>query len=76
MRGEIEIGGVLMPGLLVLAILAFVLLLPVRMLLDRVGFYRWTASRPLSDLALFVLLLGALVLFTLPGSSGHHGILP
>ncbi|WNO54036.1 DUF1656 domain-containing protein [Stakelama saccharophila] len=76
MRGEVAIAGVYMPSLLLLAILAFVLLLPVRMLLDRLGLYRWTGSRPLTDLALFVLMLGLVVLITLPGSTGLHGILP
>ncbi|GGO98827.1 DUF1656 domain-containing protein [Stakelama pacifica] len=75
MRGEVFIGGVYIPSLLLLAILAFLAFLPVRAVLERIGFYRWMGSRPLSDLALFVLLLGLLVFLTLPGSAGHHGLL-
>ncbi|MFV0625560.1 DUF1656 domain-containing protein [Sphingomonas sp. ac-8] len=68
MRGEIAIGGVYLPGLLVLAVLALLLLWPLRLGLDRLGLYRWTGSRPLTDLALFVLTLGLIVLVTLPGA--------
>lgn len=74
MRGEIVIGGVYFPSLLVLAIVAIVLLLLVRRLLDRIGFYRWVGSRPLADLALFVLIVGLLVFVTMPGPAGSNGI--
>ncbi|MGN6376634.1 MAG: DUF1656 domain-containing protein [Sphingomonas sp.] len=64
MRGEIAIAGVFIPSLLLLGIAAFVLLLPIRFLLDRIGFYRVIGSRPIADLALLVLVLGLLVFFT------------
>jgi len=74
MKGEIVIAGVYFPSLLVLAIVAIVLLMPVRRLLDRLGFYRWMGSRPLADLALFVLITGLLVFVTMPGTAGNNGI--
>jgi hypothetical protein len=66
MIGEISIFGVFVPALLLLNLIALVLMAIVTALLQLVGFYRIIAYRPLVDLALFILLLGLLVLVTAP----------
>jgi hypothetical protein len=64
--GEIAFGGVLVPALLVVAVLA----LPITMLLARLlalaGFYRLVAWRPLVDVTLYLLVLGLVVSVTTP----------
>ena len=60
MIGEISLGGVLVPPLLIWALLAMGLGIPIRMALARVGFYRLVWHRALFDLALFVILLSAI----------------
>jgi hypothetical protein len=67
--GETSIGGVFMPTLLVLAIIAIILTALVSKLLSLLGVYRLIVYRPLVDLALFILLLGLLSLLT-----GHYGL--
>ncbi len=69
MTGEIAFGGVYVPALLLLALAALVLTALVTYLLNLAGAYRLFLYRPLTDLALFVLLLGLLVLLT---TSGVH----
>lgn len=64
MSPEIDLGGVFVPGLMVAAALAFLISVPVRRLLAWTGFYRLVWHRALFDLALFVVLLGALVTLT------------
>ncbi|PXA85635.1 DUF1656 domain-containing protein [Nostoc sp. 3335mG] len=64
MIGEIAIGGVLFPPLLLLGLLALALTGVLSRLFQIVGVYRFVAYRPLVDLALFVLLLGLAVLLT------------
>lgn len=59
--GEIDIGGVFVPGLLVAALGAGALLLSVRALLGRIGLYAHVWHRNLFDLALYVILLSAIV---------------
>lgn len=66
MTGEISIGGVYLPSILLLAVAALILTGIVSRLLNLVGAYRVIAYRPLVDLALFVLLLGLLALLTGP----------
>jgi hypothetical protein len=61
MTGEIDLYGVFVPGLLVWMLLAFALSLPLRRLLLLCGFYHFVWSRPLFDLALYVVLLGGVV---------------
>jgi hypothetical protein len=61
MIGEISIGGVFVPSLLIWALVAFVLNLALRRVLTAVGFYRLVWHRPLFDAALFVILLAAVV---------------
>jgi hypothetical protein len=60
MSPELDIGGVFVPGLLIAAALAFLVSIPIRRLLARIGFYRLVWHRALFDLALYVVLLGAI----------------
>ncbi len=69
MIGEISIGGVFFPPLLLLGLLALGVTGVLSRLFQIIGVYRFVAYRPLVDLALFVLLLGLAVLLT-----AHHGL--
>lgn len=60
MTGELAIGGVFMPSLLVLALVAIGLAFLVTRTLGYFGFYRFVTYRALVDLSLFVLVLGLL----------------
>jgi len=62
MIGEWDIGGVFAPVLLIWAAIALVVSLPLRRLLNRVGFYRLVWHRGLFDIALIVLLWSAVAL--------------
>jgi GH15 family glucan-1,4-alpha-glucosidase len=62
MNGEINILGAFVPALLIYAALAFGLKEIVCRLLLRLGAYQFVWHRPLFDSALFVLLLGGVVL--------------
>ena len=64
MIGEVSIGGVYFPSLLVLVCVAVVLTGLLSRLLSGVGFYRLVAYRPLTDIALFLLLLAAIAWLT------------
>ncbi len=66
MTGEVAIGGVLLPPLLLLALVALLATALLSRLLAVSGFYRLVAWRALVDVALFVLLLGLAVLITMP----------
>lgn len=66
MIGEISLGGVYLPVILLLAIAALVVTGIVTRLLNLIGAYRVVAYRPLVDLALYVLILGLLALLTGP----------
>ena len=66
MVGEVSIGGVYVPALLLLAAAALVLTGSIARLLALLGVYRLLAYRPLVDGALFVLLLGLLTFLTMP----------
>jgi hypothetical protein len=59
MIGEFDIYGVFVPVLLVWAMIALALTAILRRVLAAIGFYRLVWHRPLVDLSLFVLLLGA-----------------
>ena len=61
MMGDVDIYGVYAPSLFVWMIAAFILTFPVRRILTRCGAYRLIWHRPLFDLALYVVLLGAVV---------------
>ncbi len=58
---EIDIYGVFVPDLMVWFVVAFVLSVPIRRLLALVGFYRLVWHRALFDVALFVILLGGVI---------------
>ncbi len=59
MIGEFDIYGVYLPSFLVFATIAFLLHLAVKRMFDTWGIYRYVWHRPLFDLAIFVVLLGA-----------------
>ncbi len=70
MIGEVSIGGVYLPVLLLLGLIALGLTGLLSRLLAVIGFYRLVAYRPLVDLAIFMLILGSLAYFTTP--PGYH----
>ena len=70
MTGELSIGGVYLPAILLLAVSAVILTGVATRLLSIAGLYRFVVYRPLVDLALFVIILGLLSLTT--GPSGPH----
>ena len=59
MIGEIDLYGVFVPSLLLSVGAALPLMAGLRRLLRRSGFYRFVWHRPLFDLALLVMVLGA-----------------
>lgn len=61
MMGEVDLYGVFVPTLGVLMALAFLLGQPLRRGLEAWGLYRFVWHPPLFDLALYVIVLGALV---------------
>lgn len=58
MTHEIDLYGVFVPDLLVWALVAYGLAVPVRRVLGRLGLYRLVWHRALFDAAVYVLLLG------------------
>jgi hypothetical protein len=64
MIGEISIGGVYVPSLLLLVLPAVVLTALLSRFLSAVGFYRLVAYRLLIDIAFFLLLLAAIARLT------------
>ncbi|CAO3410073.1 DUF1656 domain-containing protein [Azospirillum largimobile] len=64
---DLDIGGVFLPGLLVLALAALVGTVAAVRLFAAAGLFRLTAGRPLVELATFTLLYG-LLLQALPSS--------
>lgn len=61
MIGEIDIFGVFVPAVLVLMLVAYLINLAIRTVLDRVGFYRFVWHRSIFDLGIYVLVLGLVV---------------
>ncbi len=61
---EVSIGGVFVPVLLIWAVLALGPLLVLRRLLAGFGVYRFIWHRALFDIALYVIILGALAAFS------------
>jgi hypothetical protein len=59
MMEEVNLYGVFVPRLLVLMVIAFLIGVIVRGALSRLGFYQHVWHRPLFDIALYVVLLGA-----------------
>jgi hypothetical protein len=64
MIGQISIGGVYLPGLLVLSAAALLGAALIARALSLVGAYRLLVYRPAVDISLFILLLGLLVRLT------------
>ena len=58
MIGELNIGGVFAPSLLVWGVAALAISIPLRRVLDRVGVYRFVWHRGLFDIALVLVLWG------------------
>jgi hypothetical protein len=56
---EVNLYGVFVPRLLVLMVVAFLVSVIVRGALSQLGFYRHVWHRPLFDIALYIVLLGA-----------------
>ena len=69
MIGELDLYGVFVPALAAWALIAFIATLLMRRILAWVGFYRAVWHRPLFDLALYVLVLGAVVAIVPPFTS-------
>lgn len=64
MIGEVSIGGVYIPSLLLFGCAAVILTALLSRVLSFLGFYRLIVSRPVTDIALFLLLLAAIVWLT------------
>jgi hypothetical protein len=60
MNGEISIGGVFMPTILLFAVIASVLTMALLRVVNLASLYRFVAYRALVDLCLYILVLGAL----------------
>jgi hypothetical protein len=58
---DLDVGGVLIPGLLALAVVAMFASIAITRVLSAVGIYRLFAHRQLVELATFVLIFGLLV---------------
>jgi hypothetical protein len=58
MNGQIDINGIYVHPLLIAAILAYALSLPIEWALARAGFYRFVFHRGLFDFAMVVVLWG------------------
>ena len=57
MMGEVSIGGVYLPALLFLGLLALAITSALIRLLSIVGVYRLVAARPWVDLSIFIIIL-------------------
>lgn len=62
MTGEIALGGVYVPTLLLLALVAMALSWVATRLIGAFGLYRFLAYRAAVDLSIFILILGGLAL--------------
>ncbi|SPR99987.1 DUF1656 domain-containing protein [Cupriavidus taiwanensis] len=69
MLSEIDLYGLFVPGVLVLAVLAFAVATAIRMVLAALGCYRHIWHRSLFNLFLYVIVLGAVaaVFAVVPG---------
>jgi uncharacterized membrane protein YiaA len=61
-NGEYSLNGIFVPSLLVFGLVALVLTVLLIGLFNRLGLYRFVAYRALVDLALFVIIFGAVAL--------------
>ncbi|MBR8136002.1 DUF1656 domain-containing protein [Burkholderia cenocepacia] len=62
MIGEIDIFGVFVPAPLVLMLIAYLINIVVRAVLEHVGFYRLVWHRSIFDLGIYVFVLAAVVI--------------
>ena len=62
MTGVIALGGIYVPTLLLLALVALLLAWVVTRLIGALGLYRFLAYRAAVDLSIFILILGGLAL--------------
>jgi hypothetical protein len=60
MTGEVAIGGVFVPTLLILAVMAILIAAGLLRIVNAFGLHRFFAYRALVDLAIVVLVLGSL----------------
>jgi hypothetical protein len=66
MIGEFDLNGVFLSPVLVSAVIAFLVSIPLRRLLSAAGAYRIVWHPPLFDAALFLILWAAVAAFPLP----------
>ncbi|GEP12383.1 DUF1656 domain-containing protein [Methylobacterium gnaphalii] len=66
MTSELDIYGVFIPSLAAWMLIAFLVCVALSRLLTFTGFYRFVWHRPLFDLALYIVVLGAVVSVGLP----------
>jgi hypothetical protein len=59
MIGEINIYGVFIPSLLAWSVIGFIASIFLRRVLAKIGFYKYVWHRPLFDIALVIVLVGA-----------------
>jgi hypothetical protein len=64
MTGEISLGGVYVPALLVFGAAGLALTGVLTQVFLRLGLYKFFAYRPVVDLCIFLLIVGAFVLMT------------
>jgi hypothetical protein len=69
MIGEIDVYGVYLPAVLILMLLSYLLSLALTRLFGRVGLYRFVWHRSIFDLAIYVIVLGLVVIVS-------HRLLP
>ncbi|HMC46346.1 MAG TPA: DUF1656 domain-containing protein [Caballeronia sp.] len=69
MIGEIDIYGVFLPAVLVLMLVSYLFCLVITRVFARVGLYRFVWHRSIFDLAIYVIVLGIVVIVS-------HRLLP
>ncbi|MDN7184466.1 DUF1656 domain-containing protein [Caballeronia sp. SEWSISQ10-4 2] len=69
MIGEIDIYGVFLPAVLILMLVSYLFCLVVTRVFARVGIYRFVWHRSIFDLAIYVIVLGIVVIVS-------HRLLP
>ena len=70
MMGEVSIGGVYLPALLFLGLLALAITSALIRLLSIVGVYRLVAARPWVDLSIFIIILWTAAAIAADGAGG------
>lgn len=58
---ETNVLGIFLPPMIVYALCALAAYVPLRMLLTRLGLFRWTWNTPLAEAAIYTCILGILV---------------